>query len=123
MAARCTESLTRRALLAQAIGAAMVRAQDLAADQKDRIDAALPRMAAAKPKQKRRMLVTNLAMRDGKPWRGSSFGTLPSGNYAIEQIGKRTGAYEAVFSDDVEMFRPQKIRQFDALCFNNTVGV
>ena len=28
-----------------------------------------------------------------------------------------------MFSDDIEMFRPEKIRQFDALCFNNTVGV
>ena len=34
-----------------------------------------------------------------------------------------TGAYEAVFSDDIEMFRPANIRQFDAICFNNTVGV
>jgi type 1 glutamine amidotransferase len=123
MDARRNKSLTRRALLAQAVGAAIVRAQDLAADQKEKIDAALPRAAPAKPKQRRRMLVTTLAMRDGKPWRGSSFATLPSGNYAIEQMGKRTGAYEAVFSNDVEMFRPEKIRQFDALCFNNTVGV
>jgi hypothetical protein len=38
-------------------------------------------------------------------------------------MGKRTGAYEAVFSDDIEMFRPDKLRQFDAICFNNTVGV
>jgi hypothetical protein len=38
------------------------------------------------------MLVTNLSMRDGQPVRGSSFATVPSGNYAIEQIGKRTGA-------------------------------
>ncbi len=27
-----------------------------------------------------------------------------------------------MFSNDVE-FRPEKIKQFDALCFNNTVGV
>ena len=34
-----------------------------------------------------------------------------------------TGAYEAVFSDDIEMFRPANIKQFDAICFNNTLGV
>jgi hypothetical protein len=28
-----------------------------------------------------------------------------------------------VFSNDVEMFRPGKIKQFDAICFNNTQGV
>jgi type 1 glutamine amidotransferase len=38
-------------------------------------------------------------------------------------MGKRTGAYEAVFSDDVEMLRPDRIKQFDAICFLNTVGV
>ena len=69
------------------------------------------------------MLVSNLAMRDGHPWRGSSYDTIPAANYAIGQIGKRTGAYEAVFSDDVEMFRPERIKQFDAVCFLNTVGV
>jgi len=41
----------------------------------------------------------------------------------FEQMGKRTGAYEPVFSNDIEMFRPGKIEQFDALCFLNTVGV
>ena len=62
-------------------------------------------------------------MRDGRPFRGSSDAINPIVNYAIEQIGKRTGAYEAVFNNDVEMFRPDKLRQFDALCFANTVGV
>ena len=44
-------------------------------------------------------------------------------NYALEQMGKRTGAFEAVFSNDFEMFRPDKIKQFDAICFNNSQGV
>jgi type 1 glutamine amidotransferase len=45
------------------------------------------------------------------------------GNYAIQQMGKATGAYQAVFNDDIEMFRPANIEQFDAICFNNTLGV
>ena len=69
------------------------------------------------------MLVTNLSMRDGKPVRGSSAATIPPGNYAIQQMGTVTGAYEAVFNDDIEMFRPANIKQFDAICFNNTLGV
>ena len=28
-----------------------------------------------------------------------------------------------VFNDDIEMFRPANLKQFDAICFNNTVGV
>jgi len=69
------------------------------------------------------MLVSNLEMRDGHPWHGSSYATIPVDNYAIRLMGQRTGAYEAVFSDDVEMFRPERIKQFDAICFLNTGGV
>ena len=69
------------------------------------------------------MLVSNLSMRDGRPFRGSSYAAIPAANYAFEQMGKRTGAYEPVFNNDIEMFRPGKIEQFDALCFLNTVGV
>ena len=97
--------------------------QEIQPEQKSRVDAAVPRKAAAKAKQPRRMLVTNLSMRDGKPVRGSSAAAIPSGNYAIQQMGKVTGAYEAVFSDDIELFRPANIKQFDAICFNNTLGV
>ena len=105
------------------LGCASFHGQELQSDQKERVHAAIPRQATARPKQPRRLLVMNLSMRDGKPFRGSSAATVPAGNYAIEQMGKLTGAYQAVFSDDVEMLRPAAIKQFDAICFNNTVGV
>ena len=115
--------MARRVFLLEALGSTLLRSQDLPPEQKERIDPAIPQKAPVKPKRPRRMLVSSLSMRDGKPWRGSSYATLPAGNYAIEQIGKRTGAYEAVFSNDIEMFRPAMIQRFDAICFNNTVGV
>ena len=99
------------------------QAQDLGADAKQRVDEAIPRQAQVKPRKPRRLLVTNLAVRDGKPFRGTSAATVPVANYAIERMGKVTGAFEAVFSDDIEMFRPKAITQFDAICFNGTVGV
>ena len=117
------QPLTRRVLLFEALCSTLLHSQELSTEQKQRVDAAIPQKAPAKPKQPRRMLVTNLSMRDGKTVRGSSYATLPVANYAIGQMGRRTGAFEAVFSDDVEMFRPEKIKQFDALCFSNTVGV
>lgn len=101
----------------------LLHGQLLSPEQKRQVDAAIPQEAPARPKTPRRILVSNLAMRDGRPFRGSSDATNPIVNYAIEQIGKRTGAYEAVFNNDVEMFRPDKLKQFDALCFANTVGV
>ena len=101
----------------------LLHGQLLSPEQKRQVDAAIPHEAPARPKAPRRILVSNLAMRDGRPFRGSSDAILPVVNYALEQIGKHTGAYKAVFNNDVEMFRPDKLKQFDALCFANTVGV
>ena len=118
-----TRLLITRLCLVIVLCCASLQAQEIQPDQKARVDTAVPRTAPAKPRQPRRMLVTNLTMRDGKPVRGSSAAAIPVGNYAIQQIGKVTGAYEAVFNDDIEMFRPANIKQFDAICFNNTLGV
>lgn len=101
--------------------AALASGQQLTPEQKQQIDVAAPKKAPAKPKKPRRMLVSNLCVRDGRPVRGHP--SIAAGNYAIEQMGQRTGAFEAVFSNDVELFRPDKINQFDAICFNNTQGV
>lgn len=95
--------------------------QQLTPEQKQQIEDALPKKAPAKPKRPRHLLVTNFAKVGDRVVRGHP--SIPAANYAIELMGKRTGAYEAVFSNDIEMFRPDKIKQFDAICFNNTQGV
>jgi hypothetical protein len=110
-------------LLAGALGFTLLHGQTLPSEQKQRVDEAVPAKAAAKPKKPRRLLVSSLEMRDGHPWHGSSYDFIPVAGYAIGEMGKRTGAFEAVFSNDVEMFRPQRIRRFDAICFLNTNGV
>ena len=35
-------------------------------------------------------------------------------------MGKKTGAYDVVFSDDMNMFDAKKLAEFDAMLFNNT---
>jgi type 1 glutamine amidotransferase len=116
--------MTRRAVAILAgICSLVLYGQELTPDQKQQVDLAVPKKAQAKPRKPRRMLVSNLSMRDGHPVRGSSFAVIPTADYAFKQMGTRTGAYEAVFSNDIEMFRPDKIKQFDAICFLNTVGV
>jgi type 1 glutamine amidotransferase len=112
-----------RFLLCLTLIGAVAIGQELTAEQKQQVDAAVPAKPAAKPKKPRRILVSNLSMRNGRPFRGSSDAILPLANYAFEQLGNKTGAYQAVFSNDVEMFRPEKLRDFDAICFLNTVGV
>jgi len=109
--------------MGMAMAVAGLCSQGPAPEQKRQVDAAIPARAQAKPRRARRLLVSNLMMHDGRRWEGSSFATIPAADYAIAEMGKRTGAYTAIFSDDIEMFRPERIRQFDAVCFLNTTGV
>jgi type 1 glutamine amidotransferase len=113
---------TRTLLLPVAgLFASLVCGQQLTPEQKQQIEAAIPKKAPAKPKKARRMLVTTFAKNGDRIIRGHP--SIPAASYAIELMGKNTGAYETVFSNDIEMFRPDKIKQFDAICFNNTQGV
>jgi type 1 glutamine amidotransferase len=98
-------------------------AQQLTPEEKQQVDQALPQQAQARPKRPRRLLICTLTMRDGKPTRSSSYAAAPIAAYAFEQMGRRTGAYEAVFRNDVEVFRPASLKQFDGICFLNTMGV
>jgi len=81
-----------------------------------RIDQALPATAAARPQKPRRLLIFD---------RNVGYGGHPSAkhaNYAFRQMGEKTGAFATVISQDPEVFRPESLRQFDAVFFNNTVG-
>jgi type 1 glutamine amidotransferase len=111
------------ALLTLSFCAAAVRAQTVDPETRQKVDAAIPAKAPAKPKQPRRMLVFTLNVRDGKPYPGNHPKTVPVANYALEQMGKRTGAYEAVFSNDLNLWRWENLTKFDAICFNNAEGV
>jgi type 1 glutamine amidotransferase len=93
----------------------------LTSEERQRVDAALPKELHAKPLKPRKLLVSTLCVRDGRVIRGHP--SIPFGEYAISQMGKKLGGWEVVSSDSIEMFRPEKIRQFDAVCFNNTLGV
>jgi type 1 glutamine amidotransferase len=112
-----------RFLLLSALSAALLTAQGVTSEQRALIDEALPQAAPASPRQARVILVTNLQIRNGEPWEASSFAEVPAQNYAFEQMGKKTGAYEVVFNNDIEMFRPENLQRFDAVCFLNSNGV
>jgi hypothetical protein len=51
-----------------------------------------------------------------------SHNTIPHFNYAIEMMAKKTGAFQAVFSNDLDNLRWPKIREWDAIYLNDTVG-
>jgi type 1 glutamine amidotransferase len=98
------------------------RAAELTAEDKAKIAQALPAKAAVKPKRPRKLLLLNVNVNNpGRP--PDVHVSLPFGNFAIVEMGKKTGAYETVLRTDIEALDPENLKQFDAICFNNTTGV
>ena len=108
-------------LLVAPLCAQQVGHPELTPEQKHQVDAVLPAKAAAKPKKARKVLIFSLAKNSGRTIAGHP--SIPWGRYALAEMGKKTGAYEAVSSNDPETFRPASLQQFDAVIFNNTQGV
>jgi type 1 glutamine amidotransferase len=97
--------------------AGQIRGGDrLDAEMRAQIDAAVPREAPAKPARPRKLLVTDIQMYSGHS-------TIPHGNYMIELMAKYTGAFVPTFSNDQEMLKYPKIKEFDAVFFNNVCGM
>jgi len=91
-------------------------------EERHLIERAIPAKAAAAPKQSRRLLIVSLNTRDGIPV-GYGHKSIGYANLAFELAGRRTGAYEAVFDNNLSVFRPERLAEYDAICFNNTSGV
>jgi type 1 glutamine amidotransferase len=87
------------------------------AADREKIEAALPKQAQVQPKKPRKLLVIDLC-----PAGGYYHTTIAYGNLAIQLLGKNTGAYEAVFSNDLNNLKYPKIKQFDAVFLNSVVG-
>jgi hypothetical protein len=88
------------------------------AEAKQKIEAALPPQAPAKPKRPRKLLVVDLCV----GYNGHLANRFAV-DYGLELMGKKTGAYEAVLSNDLDNLRYDRIKQFDAVYLNNTVGM
>ena len=78
-----------------------------------KINAALPAEAYAKPKKERKVLVFSRTV-------GFRHKSIATGKLALAEMGKKTGAFEVVISDDLENFEPGKIDEFDAILFLST---
>jgi len=97
--------------------AAAIRGPErLSPEERQAILAALPKTPPAKPRKPRKLLVLDVNI--AYPGHRS----IPAENFGIEQMGKLTGAYEAIFSNDLDNLKYDKIKQFDAVFLNNTVG-
>lgn len=81
-------------------------------EEMEKIEAAVPTKAAVVPKMKRKILVM---------WRCKYYHqAIPQANAAIELMGRKTGAYEAVFTNDGEAFTADNLQQYDGVFLNNT---
>ncbi len=77
-----------------------------------KIAAAIPQRAA-KPLHPRRLLVFFRT-------EGYVHDSIPFGNEALKEMGEKTGAYTADFSDDMAVFTPENLKQYDGILFNST---
>jgi len=120
----CACPLTRRGFLARAAtgtlaltcGPSIIRAAPAASGERELIEAAIPARAFVPPRKPRRLLIY-----DGNVNYGGH-GSIPTANLAFELMGRKTGAFETVVSRDPEVFRPESLRQFAGVFFNNCVG-
>ena len=74
------------------------------------IEAAAPDSAPARPAKPRKVLVW------GHVW---THQPNPYAEKALEALARKTGAFEAVISDDPRLLLADSLRQFDALVMNN----
>jgi len=91
--------------------------RDLRPEEIAKITAAMPTKAVAAPAQPRKMLVF---------WRCEGFfhTVIPVANEALKIMGEKTGAFEVTaVTNDYSVFTADTLKQFDAICLNNTTGL
>jgi len=91
-------------------------AELLTPEMRKQIDDGAPRKAIVTPRKPRKLLVTDLQMYSGHA-------TIPHGTLMLELMGKYTGAFTPTFSNDLELLKYPKIKEFDAVWFNNVCGM
>ncbi len=87
------------------------------ANVKANIVAALPQKALAAPKKHRKLLIVDVA-----PAGAYYHDTAAHANFAIAKMAASTGAFEAVFSNDLNNLKYPKILDFDAVFMNSGDG-
>lgn len=90
--------------------------RELTDQQKGSIAAAVPDEATAMPKQPRRILMFYRC-------EGFIHSSIPSGNFAIQEMARKTGAFEVDLADTYDVFTPENLAKYDCVLLNNTTGM
>ena len=85
-------------------------------EDQEKIEAAIPSRAPVIPRKPRKLLIFDVNVNYG------GHGSIRTANTAFTLMGRKTGAFDTVISKDPAIFKPDSLRQFDAVFFNNTVG-
>jgi type 1 glutamine amidotransferase len=99
-----------------AAAAATRPADEVPDEDRRKVEAAIPSKAPAKPRKARKLLIFDLNIGYG------GHPSIRTANLAFTLMGRKTGAFETVVSHDPAVFKPESLRQFDAVFLNNTVG-
>jgi uncharacterized protein len=105
----------RLALFALLATFGMAVSKNPPADASDKILAAIPEKPLAEASEKRRILVFAVT-------NGFRHQSIPTGQMMMRLMGEKTGAFEAVVSDDLANFEADKLATYHAVCFLNTTG-
>ncbi len=100
-------------LMATCLSAATQGLKDPSAEEVQKIEAAMPTKAVVEPAKARKILVFSLCQ-------GFKHSSIPYWMKALEVMGQKTGAFSVVFSEDLNDFNAENLKQFDAVCLNNT---
>ena len=94
---------------------------EIPAQRAKQIWEAAPAKPRVSPTRTRRVLVWNTPphLMDKDPHKGYC---IPYGTAALQALGKKSGAFEPVVSDDLQVYLPENLRQFDAIVMNNSSG-
>lgn len=92
------------------------RFKGLSDQQRAEISDAVPDAATAKPKKERRVLVF---------YRCDGFihDSIPFGNAAMEEIAKKTEAFDVDLADTYDVFNDEHLSKYDCIVLNNTTNM
>ncbi|MCB1232523.1 MAG: ThuA domain-containing protein [Verrucomicrobiae bacterium] len=82
-------------------------------EQKQLIAEAVPSKATAKPAKPRKILAMYRC-------EGFIHTSIPFGNYALQQMAEKTGAFSVDLADTYDIFTPENLAKYDVLLFNST---
>ncbi|MGH9308977.1 MAG: ThuA domain-containing protein [Vicinamibacterales bacterium] len=97
------------------------RRREVSAEDRAKIEAALPAKALAAPQKPRKLLVFDRqGIYNGRLYGGHA--SIPHANLALQLMGEKTGAFTATLSSEPGAISATNLQQYDAVYLNNTVG-